>query len=135
MYFFWGNTAEKSIENGEYSFVVVYFELLLGDCFSLFRREREVGFYLRAAHGFEKCLLKGRAYRHDFARCLHLSAERSGRTGKLVERPFREFHNGVVERRLACGAAFSGDIVRYLVESVAECGLYRYFCNRVTGSL
>ncbi len=75
---------------------------------------------LRAAHGLHERRLEVRGDRHDLARRLHLRAQGPAAARKFVERPFRQLHHHVVERRLEARAGFAGDVVGDLVEGVAE---------------
>ena len=59
---------------------------------------------------------------------------RSG-VAEFIERPFREFDDDVVERRLEAGAGLAGDVVFDLVERVAERDLRRDLGDRVAGRL
>ena len=75
---------------------------------------------LRAAHGFQKRHLEGRADGHDFARGFHLRAELAARADELVERPLRQLDDDVVERGLEARTGAARDVVRDLIERVAE---------------
>ena len=57
---------------------------------------------------------------HDFADRLHLHAERRIGARELLEREARDFRDDVVERRLERGGRLLRDVVRNLVEAVAD---------------
>ena len=86
------------------------------DRFAVQRIESDLG----AAHGFEKCRLKGRGDRHDFAGSLHLGAELPARSREFVKRPLREFHHNIVKAGLKARAGLAGDLVGDFFQGIAK---------------
>ncbi len=67
---------------------------------------------LEGPHRLQQRLLDVPADRHDLARALHLGAEPPVDGPELVERPARDLHDDIVDRRLERRAGLPGDRVR-----------------------
>ena len=72
---------------------------------------------------------------HRLADRLHLRSERRVGAGELLERKARELDDDVVERRLEARGRGAGEIVRDLVERVADRELRGHLGDRVAGRL
>ena len=72
---------------------------------------------------------------HRLADRLHLRAERRVRAGELLEREARDLDDDVVERRLEARRRRAGQVVRDLVERVADGELRRDLRDRIAGRL
>ena len=72
---------------------------------------------------------------HRLADRLHLRAEARVGAGELLEREARDLHDDVVERRLEARRRRAGEVVRNLVERVADRQLRRHFRDRIAGRL
>ena len=72
---------------------------------------------------------------HRLADGLHLRAERAVGAGELLEREARDLDDDVVERRLEARRRRAGQVVRDLVERVADGELRRDLRDRVAGRL
>ena len=75
---------------------------------------------LQATYGFKQAFAHSPANRHHFARSFHLSTERVGRLGELVERETRYLGNYIVESRFETCRSI---VEAYFVESKAHCYL------------
>ena len=73
--------------------------------------------------------------RHHFTSRLHLGAEHPVCGGKLVERPARDLHNAIVERRFEGGARLAGDGVGNFVQHLSGGDLCRHPRDRIAGRL
>ena len=80
-------------------------------------------------------LLERAADRHDLAHGLHRRAEHRRGLRELLEREPRDLHDHVVERRLERGGRLAGDVVRDLVEPVADREQRRDLRDREAGGL
>jgi hypothetical protein len=78
---------------------------------------------------------EGAADAHRLADGLHLRAEARVRTRELLEREARPLDDDVVERRLEARRRRAGQVVRDLVERVADRELRRDLRDRVAGRL
>ena len=72
---------------------------------------------------------------HRLAHRLHLGAERRVGAGELLEREARDLHDHVVERRLEARRGRPGQVVRDLVERVADRELRRHLRDWIAGRL
>ena len=94
-----------------------------------------LGVDLETAPGLGEGLGERAADAHRLADRLHLGPERAVGTGELLEREARHLDDDVVERRLeACGGR-AGEVVRDLVERVADREPGRDLGDRVAGRL
>ena len=75
---------------------------------------------LERAKRLAERLGKGPAERHHLADRLHLDAERRVGAGELLEREARDLDDDVIERRLERGRRLLRDVVRDLVELIAD---------------
>ena len=104
---------------------------------SLHSRERAAGERLELevepAHRLHQRGGEGAADPHRLAGRLHLRSEAEIGQRKLVERPARDLHHAVVERRLVGRFGDPGDGVGDLVERVAERDLGRDLGDRIPG--
>ncbi len=75
------------------------------------------------------------ADRHRLADRLHLRTEHPGGAGELLEGPTRHLGHDVVDGRLEAGRRLPGDVVRDLVERVADCELGGDLRDRKPGRL
>ena len=82
-----------------------------------------------------ECLREGPADPHRLADGLHLCSKRPIRTRELLEREARELHDHVVERRLEARRRRPREIVRDLLERVADGELRRDLCDRIARRL
>ena len=96
---------------------------------------RRGGVELAARHRLPEGLLEGAADAHRLADRLHLRPERRIRPGELLEREARELDDDVVEGRLEAGRRRPGQVVRDLVERVADRELRGHLGDRVPGRL
>src|SRR5207248_2413150 len=87
-----------------------------------------------AAVGFGHRLLEGAADSHDLAGAPHAGADYGVEVAELVERPARNLHHDVVERRLEEGAG-AGDIVPDLGNRLAERDAGGDLGNGIAGGL
>ena len=85
--------------------------------------------------GLGERLGEGAADAHRLADRLHLRAERPVGAGELLEREARHLDDHVVERRLEARRRRAGQVVRDLVERVADRELRRDLGDRVAGRL
>ena len=101
------------------------------------RRPRRVGagVELARAHRLQERLAERAADPHRLPHRLHLRAERAVGAGELLEREARELDDDVVERRLEARRRRPGEVVRDLVERVADRELRRHLGDRVAGRL
>ena len=90
---------------------------------------------LARAHRLQERLGERAADPHRLADRLHLRAERRVGAGELLEREARELDDDVVERRLEARRRRAGEVVRDLVERVADRELCRDLRDRVAGRL
>src|SRR5580698_3205968 len=90
---------------------------------------------IERANSFLKCFFKRAADGHHFADRLHLRSQRFVGAGKFFELPLRNLDDYVIERGLEAGWSLARDVVRNLVERVANGEFGRNFCNRKTGCL
>ena len=137
-YLLGGHALLERLEDAEDA-QIVHIAQRLADIGVLVRGEfvvvERVGRQLRSADRLHDRSLEIRRYRHDLAGRLHLRAELARRADELVERPFRELDDDVVDRRLEARAGLARDVVAYLVERVAEGYLGRDLGYRVAGRL
>ncbi len=87
------------------------------------------------ALGLDERLAERPADAHRLAHRLHLRAEPRVGARELLEREARDLHDDVVERRLEARRRRLRQVVRDLVERVADCELRRDLCDRVAGRL
>ena len=99
------------------------------------RGDHAVQLDLTAADSLHQCALKAVVDGHNLAGGLHLGAEGVVRVNELVKRPARELDNAVVERRLEACLGLAGNGVGDLIQTIADCNLCGYLCNRVAGCL
>ena len=90
---------------------------------------------LAGAARLEERLAEGAADAHRLADRLHLRAERRVRARELLEGEARELDDDVVERRLEARRRRPGQVVRDLVERVADGELGRDLGDRIAGRL
>ncbi len=90
---------------------------------------------LKRAPRLHQRFLEGAAHGHHFADRLHLRSQRIVGAGKLLKLPLGNFHDNVVDGRLETGRRFACDVVRNLVERVANREFCRNFRNRKAGRL
>ena len=90
---------------------------------------------LAGAARLQERLAEGAPDPHRLADRLHLRAERRVRARELLEREARELDDDVVERRLEAGRRRPGQVVRDLVERVADGELRGDLRDRVAGRL
>ena len=88
-----------------------------------------------AAPRLHERLAEGAADPHRLADRLHLRAERRVGARELLEGEARELHDDVVERRLEARRRRPRQVVRDLVERVADCELRRDLRDRIAGRL
>ena len=98
------------------------------------RRDR-AGVELARAQRLPERLAEGAADAHRLADRLHLRAERAVGARELLEREARELDDDVVERRLEAGRRRLRQVVRDLVERVADRELRGDLRDRVAGRL
>src|SRR3989337_4422129 len=94
------------------------------------RRARS-GVELAGAHRLEEGLRERAADPHRLPHALHLRPERLVGAGELLESEARELDDDVVERRLEARGRRPGEVVRDLVERVADGELCRYLADPV----
>ena len=87
---------------------------------------------LCASDSLHHRLLKGRSDGHDFACRFHLCAERSLCIDEFIERPFREFHDDIVDGRLKASVSRTRNGVADLVKLIADSELCSNLCDRIT---
>ncbi len=87
------------------------------------------------AEPFLESLDEGPPDRHDLADRLHLRSQRAVGVGELLEGPPRDLHDDVVDRRLERCRGLAGDVVRDLVQRVADRQLRRDLRDREPGRL
>src|SRR5208282_3346115 len=80
---------------------------------------------------FFECAADG----HHFAYGFHLRAQRFVGAGKFFELPLRNLDNHVVERGLEAGGSLARDVVRNLIERIADGKLGGDFRDGETGRL
>ncbi len=90
---------------------------------------------LAASHRLEERLGERAADPHRLPHGLHLRAQPRVGAGELVEGEARELHDDVVERRLEARGRRSRQVVRDLVERVADGELGRDLGDRIAGRL
>ena len=90
---------------------------------------------LEAALRLHERLAERAADAHRLADRLHLRPEARVGAGELLEREARDLHDDVVERRLEARGRRAGQVVRDLVERVADRQLRRDLRDRVAGRL
>ena len=90
---------------------------------------------LAARERLRERLLEGAPDPHRLPDRLHLRAERRVGTGELLEREARELDDDVVEGRLEARRRRLRQVVRDLVERVADRELGRDLCDRIAGRL
>ena len=98
-------------------------------------RRHRAGVELAARPGLPERLLEGAADPHRLADRLHLRAERRVGAGELLEREAGELDDDVVERRLEARRRRLRQVVRDLVERVADGELGGDLRDRVAGRL
>ena len=107
----------------------------LGDVVERRPGRRRAGIELARAEALEEGLGEGAADAHRLADRLHLRAERGVGAGELLEGEARELDDDVVERRLEARGRRLGEVVRDLVERVADRELRRDLRDRVARRL
>ena len=90
---------------------------------------------LAGAHGLHEGLGEGAADAHRLADRLHLGAQRGVGAGELLEGEARELDDHVVESRLEAGRGGAGEVVRDLVQRVADRELRGDLGDRIAGRL
>ena len=90
---------------------------------------------LERAHGLEERFLERAADRHRLAHRLHLRRQRAVGLRELLEVPARELDDDVVDGRLERGRRQPRDVVRDLVEVIAERELGGDLRDREAGGL
>jgi hypothetical protein len=90
---------------------------------------------LEAAHGLLEALGEGAPDRHGLPHRLHRCAEHPGRPWELLERPTRHLRDHVVDGGLEARGSRLGDVVRDLVERVADRELGGDLGDREAGCL
>jgi hypothetical protein len=75
---------------------------------------------LQRTHRLPQGFLERPAHRHHLAHRLHLGGETRVGIGELLERPPRHLDHHVVEGRLEARGGLAGDVVRDLVQPVAD---------------
>ena len=98
-------------------------------------RRRRACFELTRAVGLQERLAERPADAHRLADGLHLRPERRVGAGELLEREARELDDDVVERRLEARGRRLREVVRDLVERVADGELRCDLRDRVAGRL
>ncbi len=98
-------------------------------------RRRRARVELARAHRLQERLRERAADPHRLADRLHLRAERPVGARELLEREARELDDDVVERRLEARRRRAGEVVRDLVERVADGELRGHLRDRVAGRL
>ncbi len=81
----------------------------------------------------EQTFLESPADRHHLADRLHLRTEHILSAGKLLERPFRDLCDDIIDRRLERRRRLLCNVVRYLVERVADRKFGRDLRDRKAG--
>ena len=97
--------------------------------------EQALPLHLERAERLQERRLEGAVDRHHLARRLHLRAEPAVGIAELVERPARDLHHDVVERRLERRGRPLRHRVRDLVEALADRDLRRDAGDRVARRL
>ena len=90
---------------------------------------------LQRAHRLEERFLERAANRHRLADRLHLRRQRAVGLRELLEVPARELHDDVVDGRLEGRGRQPRDVVRDLVEVIAERELRGNLRDREAGGL
>ena len=99
----------------------------------LLARPRRLQF--QAGETLHQRLAEVAADRHHLAHRLHRRAQGAGGALELLERPARDLDDRVVEGRLEGGVGLAGDVVRDLVQGVADRQLRGDLGDRKTGRL
>ena len=108
---------------------------VLGDVGERLPRRRGAGVELARAERLEERLGERPADPHRLADRLHLRSESPVSAGELLEGEARELDDDVVERRLEARGCRPRQVVRDLVERVADGELRRDLRDRVAGRL
>ena len=103
-------------------------------CLARIARQAEPA-VLQRAHRLLQRLREGAADRHRLPHRLHRRAEDARRAGELLEGPAGHLGDDVVDRRLEAGRRRPGDVVRDLVERVADRQLGGDLGDREAGGL
>ena len=98
-------------------------------------RRRGAGVELPRAVRLEERLAEGAADAHRLAHRLHLRAQGPVGAGELLEGEAGELDDDVVERRLEAGRRRARQVVRDLVEGVADCETRGDLRDRIAGRL
>jgi hypothetical protein len=98
-------------------------------------RRRDAGVELARAHRLQERLGERPPDPHRLTHGLHLRPELLVGAGELLEGEPGELDDDVVERRLEAGRRRPGQVVRDLVERVADGELGRHLGDRVSGRL
>ena len=88
---------------------------------------------LGAAQRLQQRGFKAVGDRHDLAGRFHLRAEPVRCTRKFLERKLRHLHRNIVQSGLKCRRCFAGDLIRDLIQPVADGDLCGDLCDRVSG--
>ena len=91
--------------------------------------------HFQRAHRLQEGFLERAADRHHLADRLHLRRQRAVGLRKLLERPARDLHDHVVDGRLEGGRRQARDVVRDLLQAVAQRQLRRNLGDRESGCL
>ena len=133
-----GNAAAQSFGNHEDALVVYAVEVLLDSRIipgGHFRHGQAVYADFQRAHSLENSAFKVAVNAHDFARGLHLRAQRLVRINELIKRPAREFHDAVVERRLKAGLGLLRYRIGDFIKRITDGNLGRNLGNRIARCL
>ncbi len=87
------------------------------------------------ANSFHHSLLERSSDSHYLACRFHLSSESTFCVNKFIERPFGEFYNNIIERRLEAGISFARDLIDYFIKSITDSDLCRRLGYRISRSL
>src|SRR5437764_11849410 len=82
------------------------------------------------ANSFHQCFFKSAPYSHDFADGFHLWPKTLVGAVEFLELPLGNFYDHVIEGWLEARRSLAGDVVRNLVERVADCELGGNLCDR-----